>query len=157
MMSIGIDPGLATLGFAVCSGSQKSPKAIDYGVFSTLPLAKELEHMRIQELATDLIKTLKKYRPSIAVVEDIFYFKNAKTVISIAQVRGMVLFILNKYGLQIKSKTPLQVKQTLCGYGKATKKQVQNTITRLYSLSETPQPDDVADALALAWFGLKKS
>jgi crossover junction endodeoxyribonuclease RuvC len=107
-------------------------------------------------LGQDLETLLQKYQPEIAVVEDLFFFKNQKTVISVAQSRGMVLFLLAKYGLTIHSLTPLQVKQYLCGYGRATKKQIQFMVKKVYNLEKNPKPDDAADSLGMAWLYLDK-
>ena len=94
------------------------------------------------------------YKPTHAVVEELFFANNAKTVITVAQARGVILFVLEKAGIPQTTYTPLQVKQGVTGYGKATKKQVQEMVTKLLKLDSIPKPDDAADALALAWLGL---
>ncbi len=153
-MILGIDPGTATVGFAFVEGKKKSPIIHDYGVLTTPPLKRESMPQRLLELGEDMEKLIQKHKPQKAVVEDLFFFKNAKTVITVAQSRGMLIYILTKYGIEVVSKTPLQVKQTLCGYGRADKKQVQEMVRKIYKLDKVPKPDDAADALALAWFGL---
>jgi crossover junction endodeoxyribonuclease RuvC len=153
-MILGIDPGTATVGFAFVEGKKKLPLIRDYGVLTTPPLKRESMPQRLLELGEDMEKLIQKYKPTKAVVEDLFFFKNAKTVITVAQSRGMLIYILTKNGVEVTSKTPLQVKQTLCGYGRADKKQVQEMVKKIYKLDKIPKPDDAADALALAWFGL---
>lgn len=151
---IGIDPGTATVGFAVVKGNSKEPVILDYGVLTTKALAVEEMPNRILELATDLQEIITKFRPTNAIVEDLFFFKNAKTVISVAQSRGMILYILAKNGVAIQSLTPLQIKQAITGYGRATKQEMQEMVKRIYALDEIPKPDDAADSLGMAWLGL---
>lgn len=151
---IGIDPGTATVGFAVVTGSSKDPQILDYGVLKTEVKDRELMPERILELGTDLQEILTKFKPVRAVVEDLFFFKNAKTVISVAQSRGMILYILAKNGIQIQSLTPLQIKQSITGYGRATKQEMQEMVKKIYGMDEIPKPDDAADSLAMAWLGL---
>jgi len=155
MRILGIDPGTATVGYACVEGNKKSPQIVDYGVLRTKAQPKEFMPDRLLELAEDLEQILQRYTPAHAVVEDLFFFRNTTTVISVAQSRGMMLYLLRKYGVSVSSATPLQLKQTLCGYGRATKKQMQNMTQRVYHMESVPKPDDAADALALAWYGLK--
>jgi crossover junction endodeoxyribonuclease RuvC len=152
---IGIDPGTATVGFAFAKGSRKSPEILEYGILQTQPLPADMMPQRLLELANDLESLLDLYKPTSAVVEDLFFFKNAKTVISVAQSRGVMLYLLAQRGIKIQSATPLQVKQTLCGYGRADKKQVQTMVQKVFNLETLPTPDDAADSLAMAWWGLK--
>jgi crossover junction endodeoxyribonuclease RuvC len=154
-MTIGIDPGTATVGFSLVEGTKQNPIIVEYGVLTTKAGPRAIMPQRLLEIATDLESLLKKYKPDRAVVEDLFFFKNAKTVISVAQSRGVTLYLLAKYNVEIIEVTPLQVKQTLCGYGRATKQQMQQMVKRIYKLDEIPKPDDAADSLAMAWIGLK--
>ena len=154
-MILGIDPGTATVGFALVDGSRKAPEIIDYGVLTTPAMPADMMPQRLSELASDLQEILDKYKPEKVVIEDLFFFKNAKTVISVAQSRGMMIYLFAKNGIVIESITPLQVKQTICGYGRATKQQVQKMVQKYYGLDSIPKPDDAADALAMAWCGLK--
>jgi crossover junction endodeoxyribonuclease RuvC len=153
-MTFGIDPGVNIVGFAVVEGTKSKPIIIDYGVLHTNQTSREEGYLRILEIGTDLESLIKKYQPKKAIVEDLFFFKNAKTVIQVAQSRGVILYLLAKYNVEVISKTPLQIKQTLTGYGRATKKQVQEMVKKIYHLESIPQPDDAADALAMAWLGL---
>ena len=111
---------------------------------------------RLLEIAQDLEFLLDKYKPVKAFVEDLFFFKNSKTVISVAQSRGVLLYLLAKKKVEIYSLTPLQVKQSFCGYGRADKKQIQKMVQKVYNLDEIPKPDDAADSLAMAWLALGK-
>lgn len=154
MTVLGIDPGVAMVGYAFVSGNKQKPQAWEYGVLKTLPSAVELEAGRLLEIGTDLETLLEKYKPSKAIVENLFFFKNHKTAMSVAQSRGVLLYLLAKYGIPIVSVTPLQVKQTLCGYGRANKKQIQHMIQKIFGFSQLPTPDDAADSLAIAWWGL---
>lgn len=153
-MIIGIDPGTATVGFSLVSGTKKEPFIHEYGILQTPALPKEKMPDRLLEIGLDLEQLIKKFQPTKAVVEDLFFFKNQKTVISVAQSRGMMIYILKKNNVEIISLTPLQIKQTITGYGRAPKGQMQNMVKRLYKLDEIPKPDDAADSLAMAWIGL---
>ncbi len=155
MITLGIDPGTATVGFSFVTGTRQNPEILEYGILHTDPTPKEFMPDRLLELGNDLDVLIQKYQPTNGVIEDLFFFKNQKTVISVAQSRGMMLYIMKKNGLMTKDVTPLQVKQTLCGYGRADKSQVQKVVKKIYKLDEIPKPDDAADALAIAWFGLK--
>jgi crossover junction endodeoxyribonuclease RuvC len=153
-MIVGIDPGTATVGYAFVKGHKKAPEIEDYGILRTQALPAEMMPQRILEIGRDIEMLIKKYNPTKAVVEDLFFFKNSKTVISVAQSRGVIIYLLAKYGIEVITKTPLQVKQTLCGYGRAQKHQVQSMVQKYYNLDSVPKPDDAADALALAWLEL---
>ena len=109
---------------------------------------------RLLEIATDLEIIIQQHQPQKAVIEELFFFKNQKTAITVAQSRGVVLYLLAKYNIPVVQVTPLQVKQTLCGYGKANKQQIQKMVQKLYGLADLPKPDDAADSLAIAWWGL---
>lgn len=143
---LGIDPGTATTGWAVVS-LEKNPKALAYGHISTSPSLSDTE--RLLEISQDLQEICKKYQPQEAGVEKLFYFKNQKTIITVAQSRGAVLLTLKNLGLTLFEYTPLQIKQSITGYGRAEKHQVQQMITSILGLSEIPKPDDAADALAV--------
>jgi crossover junction endodeoxyribonuclease RuvC len=153
-MTIGIDPGTATVGYAICQGNRFAPEILDYGVLHTDPLPEDMLHFRLLELGNDLENILQKYKPDRAVIEELFFFKNLKTAISVAQSRGMIIYLLAKYKIEVVNMTPLELKQQLCGYGRAPKKQVQEMVKKVYHLDKIPKPDDAADALALAWLGL---
>lgn len=151
---IGIDPGTATVGYAICSGTKKTPTILDYGVLHTEPLPKEKMPNRLLEIGNDLELLLIKFKPTHAIIEDLFFFKNQTTAISVAQSRGVLLYLLAKHNVSILSLTPLEIKQGISGYGRATKKQVQTMVQKVFKLSSPPKPDDAADALAMSWLGL---
>lgn len=148
MRILGIDPGTATVGWAVIEekGGKIIPTA--FGHISTSQ--KRSEESRLLEISDDLEKIIKKYRPKEAAVEKLFFFKNQKTIIEIGQARGALLLTIAKNNVTIASYTPLQVKQSVTGYGKAEKKQVQLMVKNILQLKSVPKPDDTADAIAVA-------
>lgn len=148
MKILGIDPGTATVGWAVIEEIQGKLTPIDYGHISTSP-SKQLPE-RIVEISNDLRSIIEKHRPEEASVEELFFFKNVKTVIAVAQARGAILLTLEILNVRMFEYTPLQVKQSLTGYGRAEKKQVQLMVKNILKLKEIPKPDDTADAIALA-------
>lgn len=148
MRVLGIDPGTATVGWAVVENIRGTTVAIAYGHIST---SKELAlETRLQEIRDDVTAIVKEYEPDAAALEELFFFNNQKTAISVAQSRGALLLTLADFGLSIAGYTPLEVKQALTGYGKADKQQVQRMAKEILHLKEIPKPDDVADALAIA-------
>lgn len=148
MRILGIDPGTATVGWGILEVNGGTMTAVAYGHIATSPALPLSE--RIAEIARDLREISKQYSPEEASVEKIFFFKNQKTVIAVSQARGAILLTLETLGIRLFEYTPLQVKQSLTGYGRAEKKQMQIMIKSILKLSEIPKPDDVADALALA-------
>ena len=148
MRILGIDPGTATVGWGILEVNGGNMTALAYGHIATSPALPLSE--RIAEIARDLREISRQYSPEEASVEKIFFFKNQKTVIAVSQARGAILLTLETHGIRLSEYTPLQVKQSLTGYGRAEKKQMQIMIKSILKLSEIPKPDDVADALALA-------
>ncbi|MCK5412847.1 MAG: crossover junction endodeoxyribonuclease RuvC [Candidatus Pacebacteria bacterium] len=148
MIILGIDPGTATTGFGVLKSQNNKLEVLDVGCILT---DKNLDMPeRLDLIAKELKNIIKKYKPQIMAVEELFYFKNKKTVITVAQARGVILFVGKNQGLEICEYTPLQVKQAVVGYGRAEKKQVQQMVKSILDLKEIPKPDDAADALAVA-------
>ncbi len=145
---LGVDPGTATTGWAVLEEENGSVKPLGYGHISTLP--EESVSLRLKEVADDLEKIIKKYKPQESAIEDIFFFKNLKTAVKVSQSRGAMLLTLEKRNVKIFSYTPLQVKQALTGYGRAEKKQIQIMVKNILKLKSIPKPDDTADAIAIA-------
>jgi crossover junction endodeoxyribonuclease RuvC len=145
---LGVDPGTATTGWAIIETKENLIKPLDYGFISTDK--NNPEEKRLQEISQDLEKIIKKYNPQEAAIEKIFFFKNQKTVIQVAQSRGAILLTLKQKNVSISSYTPLQVKQALTGYGRAEKKQLQIMTKNILHLKDIPKPDDVADAIAVA-------
>lgn len=149
MIIIGIDPGTATTGFGVIKKTKNDKlELIEYGCITTeknLTSAKRLE--KLYKEITDLIK---KHKPDIVAVEDIFFFKNLKTAIKVSQARGVILLSIIKNKAKLLEFTPLQIKQAVTCYGRADKNQVQQMVKALLNLKKIPKPDDAADALAIA-------
>lgn len=151
MIILGIDPGTATTGYSFIKQSNKAKsqyEILEFGVISTNKA--DSDWKRLKDLHDDLTFLIKKYKPSKAGVERLFFATNQKTAMTVSQARGVALLACIQNGLSIHEFTPLQVKNTLCGYGKADKKQVQFMIKQTFSLATIPKPDDAADALAIA-------
>jgi|SRR6185369_9315052 len=148
MNILGIDPGTAIVGWGVIQIEKGIITPVAFGHIST---SKDLPmEVRLSEIASDLSSIIKKYKPSEAAVEELFFFKNQKTVISVAQSRGCIVLTLKDQGVSIFGYTPLEVKQALTNYGRADKSQVQLMVKALLKLKNIPKPDDTADALAIA-------
>jgi len=148
MRVLGIDPGTAIVGWAVLEENKGAIQPIEYGHITTSKDRTDSE--RLLEIAKDIELLIEKHRPTTAAVEDLFFFKNLKTAVVVAQARGAILLTLEKRGLTISEYTPLQIKQALTGYGRAEKKQVQEMVKAVLKLSDIPKPDDTADAIAAA-------
>ncbi|MEF3691952.1 MAG: crossover junction endodeoxyribonuclease RuvC [Candidatus Moraniibacteriota bacterium] len=147
MKILSIDPGTATTGWAILEEKNKEIKATAYGHISTSPKKSTAE--RLIEVAEDIEAIIEKYKPEEGVVEDLFFFKNQKTIIKVGQSRGGIILTMAKAGIKVFEYTPLQVKQAVTGYGRADKKQVQQMVKNILKLKEIPKPDDTADAIAL--------
>lgn len=148
MLVLGIDPGTATTGFGLVESRGSRLRVIDYGIIST-PAGMDMPE-RLCLIHQGLSQIISQYQPQTAAVEQIFYYHNAKTVITVAQSRGVILYTAASAGIEVCEYTPLQVKQSVVGYGQADKRQVQLMVQRILSLKEIPKPDDAADALAIA-------
>ena len=147
MKILGIDPGTTVIGYGLVESSGNSLKPLDYGVFKTV--STETSN-RISTVYDFFEKLLKKHKPDLAAIEKLFFFKNAKTITRVSETRGVLLLALEKSGVAVREFTPLQVKQAVSNYGRADKKQVQKIISLILGLKKIPQPDDAADALAIA-------
>ena len=145
MIILGIDPGTATTGFGAIKNQNT---LIDFGVISTKKTLSDAERLEI--LANDIHQLIKKYKPDAVGVEKLFLTTNQKTVMTVSQARGVVLLIAEQHCIPIFEFTPLQVKNFICGYGKADKKQIQYIVQKTFKLKAAPKPDDAADALAIA-------
>ncbi len=148
MIILGIDPGTATTGFGVIDKQNSVLRSIDYGVISTpktLPMSN-----RLLIIYNDLKEIIQKYQPEVIAVEQLFFARNVTTAITVGQARGVVLLAAQKADIRLKEFTPLQVKQSVTGYGQATKNQIQQMVQKILKLKELPKPDDAADALAIA-------
>lgn len=149
MRILGIDPGIALVGFGIVDVRPKGGLvAGTYGHLSTesgMPVPD-----RLKILYDDTCTIIREYRPDVVAVEELFFNKNAKTAITASQARGVLILAAVNCGVEVAEYTPLQVKQAVAGYGRASKQQVQAMVTRLLRLKEIPRPDDTADALAVA-------
>ncbi len=145
---LGIDPGTATTGWAVIEERDCRLRVLAYGSINTLK--NKSESQRLYEIHKDLSEIIKKYHPQEAAIENLFFFKNQKTVIPVSQARGAILLTLEQKGVTVFGYTPLQVKQSLTGYGRAEKKQIQLMAKSILGLKTIPRPDDAADAIAVA-------
>lgn len=148
MRILGIDPGIALTGFGIVEKDGVRVKAGSYGHISTesgTPVAN-----RLKVLYDDMVNIIEESKPDVVAVEELFFNKNAKTVIIAAQARGVIILSAVNNGVDVVEYTPLQVKQAVIGYGRASKQQVQFMVKELLCLKDTPKPDDTADALAIA-------
>ncbi len=148
MIILGIDPGTATTGFGIIKQIKNQPELVDFGVISTDKKLNDAERLEI--LADDIAEIIKKYKPEAIGIEKLFFTTNQKTVMTVSQARGVIMFIAQQHKVPIMEFTPLQVKSFICGYGKAEKKQVQFVVQKTFKLKTPPKPDDAADALAIA-------
>lgn len=147
MKILGIDPGYAIIGYGVID-TAKQNMVIDYGVITT-PKEDSIS-VRLKNIESGLIELFETFHPDTVAIEELFYFKNQKTVIPVAEARGVILLTAQKYCGNIYEYTPMQIKQALTGQGRAEKAQVQFMVKNILGLKETPNPDDAADALAVA-------
>ena len=148
MRIMGIDPGIATVGFGVLDTAGSSVKLVQCGVITTPPHVSLAS--RLEQLYDDLNRLLDLFHPDAVSVEELFFNTNITTGISVAHGRGVILLACQKAGVRIFEYTPLQVKQSVAGYGRAEKKQVMEMVKRICGLTAPPKPDDAADAVALA-------
>ena len=148
MRILGIDPGIATIGFGVIESEKNTNRLLKCGVIST-PAHTSLSS-RLEQIYNDMCDLLEIFKPDAVSVEELFFNTNITTGIAVAHGRGVILLACQKAGVQIYEYTPLQVKQAVVGYGRAEKKQVMDMVRRICNLPAPPKPDDAADAVALA-------
>lgn len=147
---IGIDPGSTTIGYGVLSTNGKGSKPIVTG-YGYIDLKKHKgQEERLLHLHEDLKILLKKFKPDCIAVENLYFFKNAKTVTTVMQSKGVILLTAAQAGINVHEYTPLQIKQTISGYGKADKKFIQRLIQISLDIKSDIKPDDASDALAIA-------
>lgn len=146
---LGIDPGIADTGYGIIEvDASNKLKCLDYGTIKTMP--QESLSFRLGELNRQLDGIIKEHKPDLAAVEQLFFCSNVKTALTVGQARGVILLSLIQNAVPIKEFTPLQIKQAVSTYGKASKLQVQKMVMMILGLKEIPKPDDAADALAAA-------
>ena len=148
MIILGIDPGLATIGYGVIRAEGVRQSVIDYGVITTP--AKQPLPSRLKMIYEAVLQLYDRFNPDAVALEELFFNTNITTGIAVAHARGTILTALAQQTENLYEYTPLQVKQSVVGYGRAEKQQVQLMVRSLLNLKETPRPDDAADALAVA-------
>lgn len=148
MRILGIDPGTAIMGYGVVERAGSKEKALAYGALTTP--SDMLPEKRLQTLYRGVVDLALEYKPDAIAVEELFFGRNVTTAIHVGQARGVVLLAAADNGIPIREFTPMQVKMAVTGYGRADKPQVQSMVKMLLGLQQTPKPDDVADALAVA-------
>jgi crossover junction endodeoxyribonuclease RuvC len=148
MRILGIDPGTGILGFGIIESRGITVHMVDAGVIRT-PV-KEDDAIRLETIYDELTDIIATTKPDVMSVEKLFFSRNVTTAMTVAQARGVVLLTARQAGMPIFEYTPMQIKQSVTGYGKADKKQMQEMVKILLKLTEIPKPDDAADALAAA-------
>lgn len=145
---LGIDPGYATIGYGIIEYDNFRFKTISYGAITTTP--DKAFPDRLCDIYADMNTLIETYKPTCLSIEKLYFNTNTTTAIDVAQARGVILLAAQKNNLDIFEYTPLQVKQSITGYGRAEKHQVMEMVKNLLQLNSVPKPDDTADALALA-------
>ncbi len=148
MIILGIDPGIAIVGYGILEVQGSSHRALSYGIIETHK--DETLPDRLGQIYEGMTTLIDRYQPDEVAMEELFFNKNAKTAIMVGQARGVEVLAAVHKGLKVYEYTPLQAKQAVVGYGRADKRQVQENVKVLLSLKEIPRPDDAADALAIA-------
>lgn len=148
MVIIGIDPGIGRVGWGIIREEKGTQAMLEYGCFETD--SKLAEEKRLEAIHLFIKGLINKYHPAVVAVESLFFAANSKTAFSVGQARGVILLTVSQSGIPLVSYTPLQVKLSITGYGKADKNQVQQMVKSLLKLKQIPRPDDAADALAIA-------
>lgn len=151
MIIIGIDPGTSRMGYGLIKTGRKI-NVLDYGIIS--PLEKISQEERLLIISKELRKIFRKYNPQYLAIEKLFFFKNLKTAMTVSEAKGVVLLEAAKRKIKVIQLSPLQIKNAISGYGRASKKQMQQMIKKRLSLKEVPKPDDAADALSVAFCAL---
>ena len=145
---LGIDPGLSLTGFGIINKNGDALEVVDYGIIKTSN--KKTISERLKELHEGLSKVLASNRIDQVAIEKIFFNTNLKTVVSVSEARGVILFTLDSFNKKIFEYTPLEAKKAVLGKGRATKEEITASVTNILCLEKEPRPDDVADALAIA-------
>ena len=148
MRILGIDPGYGITGFGVIEGERGQFRLLNCGAITT-PAGMDFS-ARLEIIYEDMRKLLEVAKPDAVAIEELFFGQNVTTGIGVAQSRGVILLAIRQAGLEVTSYKPMQVKQAVVGYGNATKHQVMDMTKRILNLSQSPKPDDAADAVAIA-------
>ena len=148
MRVLGIDPGSETTGWGVVEGDARAYRAVEFGTVKASP--RERFAVRLLKISDGVEELIARFQPDVCAVEEMFFAANVKTALKLGQVRGVVLLIAARAGLEINEYSPRLVKQTVVGYGNAEKHQVQEMVKVLLRMGSVPEPHDAADALAIA-------
>jgi crossover junction endodeoxyribonuclease RuvC len=148
MRVMGLDPGLGTTGYGLVDSDGQDLQAVAFGVITTKP--EYILATRLFQLHQQLHELLVRFSPDVVVIEQLFFGNNSRTAIVVGQARGVLLLATAENNLPTAEYTPMQVKQAITGFGQADKRQMQKMVALLLRLNEIPQPDDAADALAIA-------
>lgn len=148
MIILGIDPGLAITGYGVIKSTKNKLELIDFGCIRTS--SKLTFPKRLKKIYICVDRLIKKYKPNKIALEELFFAKNVKTAMKVGEAKGVAVLTAMLNGIKIEEYTPLQVKQALTGYGKASKIQIQKMVRNILKMKKIPRPDDAADALAIA-------
>lgn len=148
MKILGIDPGMAIVGYGLIDYTNDEISLCSSGSIQTCKDCKDEE--RLLDIFNDMSTIVEKYRPDCASIEKLYFFKNQKTIIPVAEARGVILTALQKYNIPIYEYTPIEVKQVLTGYGRATKKEVESMVKLSLNTDTLPKLDDTVDAIAIA-------
>ena len=148
MRVLGIDPGIAIVGYSILDFENNKFKLVEYGCITTASTSPLTE--RLKFIYMEMENIIKEFKPTDMAIEELFFNKNVKTAITVAQARGVEILSGINNGLSIYEYTPLQVKQGIVGYGRADKFQVQQSVKNMLRLDHIPKPDDAADAIAIA-------
>ena len=151
MRIIGIDPGLARVGYGIIEKSEGENKMLDCGIIETQ--ATQKEEKRLIEISKDLSSIIKKWSPRTAAVEKFFFYRSSSTI-SVVQARGVIIMTLAMHDLSILEFAPMQIKLAITGYGHSGKNEVLESVMNELNLTSPPKPDDAADALAIALTGI---
>lgn len=149
MRILGLDPGTATVGYGLVEEKDGEVFAVAYGVIRTSPQDGDAGR-RLQIIYERLLALLDEYRPEAAAIEELFFGRNTTTAISVGQARGVLLLALANAGIPVAEYSPPKIKETVSGYGNASKEQVQFMVQNILDLEQPPSPDDAADGLAVA-------
>lgn len=148
MKILGIDPGMAIVGYGIIEYKKDTIVLETSGSIQTNK--KLTDAQRLLEISNDLSTIIEKYKPDFASIEKLFFFKNQKTIIPVAEARGVILTVLQKYNIPFAEYTPIEVKQVLTGYGRANKKEVEQRVGIILGSTNLPKLDDTVDAIAIA-------
>lgn len=148
MKILGIDPGMAIVGYSILNFDGRNIELLHSGSIQTDKHKREAS--RLLEIYNDMTCIVKKYKPDVCAIEKLFFFRNQTTVMPVAHARGVILTVLEQYGIKLYEYTPMEVKQILTGYGRATKKEVEQMVKINLATETLPKLDDTVDSIAIA-------